>query len=107
MAEAKFFTAAQMKRLETIGAVPHFYTAVNLQYKNNTSAKLDTEVADIYERASGDVVSRNWACGHCSFELYRKAGNLYYASKGKEEEKPGKDAAGVSTEKKRSEKKKS
>lgn len=107
MAETKFFSAAQMKRLETIGAVPHFYTAVNLQYKNNTSAKLDTEVADIYERASGDVVSRNWACGHCSFELYRKAGNLYYASKGKEEEKPKGDAGVSETKKNKPKNKKS
>lgn len=75
------FTTAQIKRLELIGAVPNFYTAVNLQYKNNTTAKLDSEVADIYEKATGEHVSRNWACGHCSFELYLKAGKLYYASK--------------------------
>lgn len=85
MAE-KIFDGGQIKRLGLIGAVPHFYTAVNLQYKNNTSAKLNNEVADIYEKATGEIVSRNWACGHCAFELYRKAGVLYYKSLKKQEE---------------------
>ena len=85
MAE-KIFDGGQIKRLGLIGAVPHFYTAVNLQYKNNTSAKLNDEVADIYEKATGEVVSRNWACGHCAFELFRKAGVLYYNSLKKQEE---------------------
>ena len=87
------FTSAQIKRLELIGAVDHFYTVVNFQYKNNSSAKLDTEVADIYEKATGESVSRNWACGHCSYELYLKAGKLYYASK-KEAAEKGKKNGG-------------
>ena len=82
----KLFDNGQIKRLGLIGAVPHFYTAVNLQYKNNTSAKLNDEVADIYEKATGEIVSRNWACGHCAYELFRKAGLLYYKSLKKEEE---------------------
>lgn len=97
MDKETFFSPAQMTRLKTLGAVPHFYTAVNLSYKNNTSAKMDTEVADIYEKASGQSVSRNFACGHCSYELYLKAGNLYYRTleaKGEPVDKKGKGKKG-------------
>lgn len=94
------FTSAQIKRLELIGAVDHFYTVANFQYKNNSSAKLDTEVADIYEKATGESVSRNWACGHCSYELYLKAGRLYYASKkAAAEEKPKRNGGAKAAQK--------
>ena len=74
--DTSIFTKDQMRKLKD--AEPHFYTAVNFQYKLNTSRALNDRVADVYEERTGSVVSRNWACGHCSYELYRKAGIMYY-----------------------------
>lgn len=80
------FTKEQMKKLKD--AEPFFFTAVNLQYKLNTSRALNDRVADVYEERTGQIVSRNWSCGNCSYQLYRKAGIMYYNTlKNAEEEK--------------------
>ena len=74
--DSSVFTKEQMKKLKD--AEPHFYTAVNFQYKLNTSRQLNDKVADIYEERTGEVVSRNWACGNCTYKLFRKAGIIYF-----------------------------
>lgn len=74
--DTSIFTKDQMRKLKD--AEPHFYTAVNFQYKLNTSRALNDRVADVYEERTGEVVSRNWACGNCCYQLYRKAGIIYY-----------------------------
>ena len=85
---ARLFNGGELKKLEKVSG--YFYTAVNLSYKNNTTVEENNMVADLYERVTGEKVHRNWACPRCVFELYRKAGKIYYESgKAKGEQKEG------------------
>lgn len=73
----KYYTKEQMKRLEDIGAVQHFNTVIDSQYKRGTTTQVDNQVADIYDEATHSKVSRNFACKTCVMNLYRNAGQLY------------------------------
>ena len=75
---ARLFNGGELKKLKKVEG--HFYTSVNLQYKNNTSREENDMVADLYERVTGEKVSRNWACPRCVYDLFRKAGLIYYKS---------------------------
>lgn len=75
-----YYTEEQIKRLKEIGAVQHFSTVLDSQYKRGTSSALDNEVADIYDAATGGKVSRTFTCKSCVYNLYAKAGKLYRQS---------------------------
>ena len=72
-----FYTKEQMKQLEDLGAVQHFNSVLDSQYKRGTSNDLDNKVADIYDAATGGKVQRTFACKTCVMNLYRNAGQLY------------------------------
>ena len=76
----KYFSEKEIEKLKEIGAVEHFETAVKHQYKLGTPVEMNNLVADLYEKVTGQKLSRNWSCGHCGFNAYKKAGELYFKS---------------------------
>lgn len=73
---ARLFNGGEMKKLKPLEG--HFFTAVNLNYKNNTNSEENNTVADLYERVTGEKVDRRFACPKCVFDLYKKCGKIYY-----------------------------
>ena len=76
----KHYTKEQIKQLEELGVVPSFLTATVSDFKRGTLRKQDEAVADIYEKAAGISVNRNFGCSVCNYRLYKQAGELYYKS---------------------------
>ena len=79
--EKKYFTKQQMKSLEDLNAIRHFDTVLDSGFKRGTPDSLNNAVADIYDEATGEKISRNFGCKVCCFNLYKKAGTLYRSSK--------------------------
>ena len=77
----KYYTKQQMKALEDLDAIRHFDTVLDSSFKRGTPEDLNNKVADIYDEATGDKISRNFSCKVCCFNLYRAAGTLYRQSK--------------------------
>ena len=87
------FTKEQMKILETNGYPKHFDTVLISKYKRGTTSKENNLLADLYDAATGEKISRQFSCKTCVYELYRKAGLLYketlnYYLSHKNEEEP-------------------
>lgn len=74
----KYFTKKQLEQLSQYEE--HFRTVVKALYKRATPARVNDMVADIYEQTTGEVLQRNWSCAHCGFTIFKKCGELYYAS---------------------------
>ena len=66
-----------------------FYTTINFDYKSNTPSKDCLKLAEIYEKTTKEVATRNFSCAHCQLNLFKQLGRVYYASLDfyKEEEK--------------------
>lgn len=79
--EKKYFTKQQMKSLEDLNAIRYFDTVLDSDFKRGTPDSLNNAVADIYDEATGEKISRNFGCKVCCFNLYKKAGTLYRSSK--------------------------
>lgn len=73
----KLLSEKQIKQLEDLGAVPHFNSVLDSNYKRGTSSELNTAVADIYDEATGTKISRNFGCKICCMNLFRQTGTLY------------------------------
>lgn len=74
------FTKEEIELLSQ--AEVHFYTVINGGFKRATSSNMDKLVADTYNAAVPEKpVSPNASCGVCSFNLYKKVGEKYYADK--------------------------
>lgn len=73
------FTKEELEQLQV--AEIHFRTVINSAYKRATGPKLDTIVADLYDKATGGKIQRNFSCGICSFNMYKQIGEKYYADK--------------------------
>lgn len=74
------FSKEEIKELKTLGAVEHFDTILNSQYKRWTPHPMNVRVAELLDAARGQVVNRNLSCKSCVYELYKQAGRLYYDS---------------------------
>lgn len=74
------FTKEELETLTKI-AEHTFKTAVYSNYKRATVFKNDGLVADIYEAAGGEKQSRNFSCGQCALNLYKKVGSKYFEDK--------------------------
>lgn len=72
------YTAKQVEELKNLGAIAHFRTVVNAQYLRNVPTNLTKEVERIYKEASDDKTSFNLACRSCVYDLYNRAGKLYF-----------------------------
>lgn len=69
----------------------HFRTAVFSNYKRATVRADDAKISEIYENATGEKTNKNFGCGICSLNFYKKVGNKYFEDKSfyEEEEKAG------------------
>ena len=79
------YTQTQMTVLRKYEYI--FEAAVRHGYKKPTCKLQNDAVADIYEKATGKKVNRRWGCGICTFNLYKAAGELYYATRAAQQEK--------------------
>lgn len=69
------FTKEQLEILKE--AEPHFLTAKS-GYVRYASRELSNKVADTYFQATGQIIPKNWSCGTCVLNLYRKVGWFYF-----------------------------
>lgn len=74
----KVFTKEQIELLKPYEQ--YFRTVVKAKYKRATSSHVNDIVANIYEDTTGEILQRNWNCPHCTFEIFKKCGELYYRS---------------------------
>ena len=69
------FTDTQLEILKE--AEPHFRTAKS-GFVRYASRDLSNKVADTYFQATGQIIPKNWSCGICVLNLYRKVGWFYF-----------------------------
>ena len=74
----KVFTKEQIEALKFMEK--DFHTVLDLKYKrNNTRAEME-KIASIYEEATHEKISKDWACNVCQYNIVAKVGELYRKS---------------------------
>ena len=54
-----------------------YFIQIREGYKRSSSVKEDTMVSEIYTKLTGKV-EKNFACGQCSFRMYKVVGEAYF-----------------------------
>ena len=74
----KVFTKEQIEALKFMEK--DFHTVLDLKYKrNNTRAEME-KITSIYEEATHEKISKDWACNVCQYNIVAKVGELYRKS---------------------------
>ena len=74
----KVFTKEQIEALKFMER--DFHTVLDLKYKrNNTRAEME-KITSIYEEATHEKISKDWACNVCQYNIVVKVGELYRKS---------------------------
>ena len=63
--------------IKSLKNVEEFFKQIREGYKRASSIKEDMIVAEIYERITGKKET-NFACGQCSFRMYKTVGDAYW-----------------------------
>ena len=63
--------------IKSLKKVEEFFKQIREGYKRCSSVKEDTMVSDIYTKLTGKV-EKNFACGQCSFRMYKTVGDAYW-----------------------------
>lgn len=63
--------------INSLKKVEEFFKQIKEGYKRASSVKEDVIVAEIYERITGKKET-NFACGQCSFRMYKVVGEAYW-----------------------------
>ena len=63
--------------INTLKPFEVYFKQIRENYKRASSIKEDMIVAEIYERITGKKET-NFACGQCSFRMYKTVGEHYY-----------------------------
>ena len=63
--------------IEKLKPLESYFIQIRENYKRCSSVKEDMIVAEIYERITGKKET-NFACGQCSFRMYKTVGDAYY-----------------------------
>ena len=63
--------------IKSLKKVEEFFKQIREGYKRCSSVKEDTMVSDIYTKLTGKV-ENNFACGQCSFRMYKTVGDAYW-----------------------------
>ena len=63
--------------INSLKKVEEFFIQIREGYKRASSIKEDMIVAEIYERITGKKET-NFACGQCSFRMYKTVGDAYF-----------------------------
>ena len=63
--------------IKSLKKVEEFFIQIREGYKRCSSVKEDTIVSEIYTKLTGKV-ENNFACGQCSFRMYKVVGEAYW-----------------------------
>ena len=63
--------------INSLKNVEEFFKQIREGYKRASSVKEDTMVSEIYTKLTGKV-ENNFACGQCSFRMYKTVGDAYW-----------------------------
>lgn len=63
--------------INSLKKVEEFFKQIREGYKRCSSVKDDTMVSEIYTKLTGKV-EKNFACGQCSFRMYKVVGDAYF-----------------------------
>ena len=63
--------------INSLKKVEIYFKQIREGYKRCSSVKEDTMVSDIYTKLTGKV-EKNFACGQCSFRMYKTVGDAYF-----------------------------
>lgn len=63
--------------INSLKKVEIYFKQIREGYKRCSSVKEDTMVSEIYTRLTGKV-EKNFACGQCSFRMYKTVGEAYW-----------------------------
>lgn len=74
----KYFSKEDIEKLREYEY--YFTTTVKYNYKRNTTRDVNEYVADIYDMATNEKITRNYSCNKCVFDMFNTIGKLYFAS---------------------------
>lgn len=74
----KVFTKEQIEALKFMEK--DFHTVLDLKYKRNNSRAEMEKITSIYEEATHEKISKDWACNVCQYNIVAKVGELYRKS---------------------------
>lgn len=63
--------------INSLKKVEIYFIQIREGYKRSSSVKEDTMVSEIYTKLTGKV-ENNFACGQCSFRMYKVVGDAYW-----------------------------
>lgn len=63
--------------IEKLKPLEHYFLQILENYKRSSSVKEDIIVSEIYTKLTGKV-EKNFACGQCSFRMYKTVGDAYW-----------------------------
>ena len=63
--------------INSLKKVEIYFKQIREGYKRCSSVKEDTMVSEIYTKLTGKV-EKNFACGQCSFRMYKVVGDAYW-----------------------------
>ena len=63
--------------INSLKKVEIYFIQIREGYKRCSSVKEDTMVSEIYTKLTGKV-EKNFACGQCSFRMYKTVGDAYW-----------------------------
>lgn len=63
--------------INSLKNVEEFFKQIREGYKRASSIKDDMVVSEIYTKLTGKV-EKNFACGQCSFRMYKVVGDAYW-----------------------------
>lgn len=63
--------------INSLKKVEIYFIQIREGYKRCSSVKEDTMVSEIYTKLTGKV-ENNFACGQCSFRMYKTVGDAYW-----------------------------
>lgn len=63
--------------INSLKKVEIYFIQIREGYKRSSSVKEDTMVSEIYTKLTGKV-ENNFACGQCSFRMYKVVGEAYW-----------------------------
>lgn len=63
--------------INSLKNVEEFFKQIREGYKRASSIKDDMVVSEIYTKLTGKV-EKNFACGQCSFRMYKVVGDAYF-----------------------------
>lgn len=63
--------------IDKLKPLESYFIQVNEKYKRSSLISEDMVVAEIYTKLTGKV-EKNFACGQCSFRMYKVVGEAYW-----------------------------